>query len=80
MEDLLIRKNLNWTGHIMRLSAIRLPKQILFSQLASGNRERGRPRLRYKDTIKRNLKQRNIGLDNWISLTLQRATWRKAVK
>ena len=80
MESLLIRKNLRWTGHIMRLPPNRLPKQILFSQLASGNRERGRPRLRYKDTIKRNLKLRNIGLDNWANLTSQRATWRKAVK
>ena len=80
MESLLIRKNLRWTGHIMRLPPNRLPKQILFSQLASGNRERGRPRLRYKDTIKRNLKLRNIGLDNWANLTTQRATWRKAVK
>jgi hypothetical protein len=65
MEDLLIRKNLRWTGHI---------------QLASGSRDRGRPRLRYKDTIKRNLKRRNIRLDSWVYLTSQRAEWRKAVK
>ena len=31
MEDLLIRKNLRWTGHIMRMSPERLPKQILYS-------------------------------------------------
>ena len=78
MEELLIRKNLRWTGH-MRHSPDRLPKQILLVQLDSGNRERVRPRLRYKDAIKRNLMQRNIGLDTWISLTWQRATWRKAV-
>ena len=80
MEDLLIRKNLRWTGHVMRLSSDRLPKQILFSQLASGTRDRGRPRLRYKDTIKRNMKKRNIGLDSWVNLTSQRAKWRHAVK
>ena len=54
MEDLLIKKNLLWTGHLMRMSSDRLPKQILYSQLSSGHRQRGRPRLRFKDTIKRN--------------------------
>ncbi|KAK2181464.1 hypothetical protein NP493_388g00020 [Ridgeia piscesae] len=33
MEDLLIRKNPRWTGHLMRMSPDRLPKQILYSQL-----------------------------------------------
>ena len=51
MEDLLIRKNLRWTGHLMRMSTDRLPKQVLYSQLSSGHRKRGRPRLRFKDTI-----------------------------
>ena len=32
MEDLLIRNNLWWTGHLMRMSPDRLPKQILYSQ------------------------------------------------
>ena len=41
--DLLIRKNLRWTGHIMRKSPDRLPKQVLYSQLSSGNRKRGAP-------------------------------------
>ena len=41
MEDLLIRKNLRWTGHLMRMSPNRLPKQVLYSQLSSGHRKRG---------------------------------------
>ena len=40
MEDFLIRKNLRWTGHLMRMSPDRLPNQILYSQLSSGHRER----------------------------------------
>ena len=42
MEDLLIRKNLRWTGNLMRMSPGRLPKQVLYSQLSSGPRKRGR--------------------------------------
>ena len=33
MEDLLIRKNLRWTGHLMRMPTDCLPRQILYSQL-----------------------------------------------
>ena len=67
MEDLLIRKNLRWIGHLMRMSPDRLQKQILYSQLSSGHRKRGRPRLRFKDTIKRDLKLRDIKTDSWTS-------------
>ena len=80
MEDLLIRKNLRWTGHLMRMSSDRLPKQVLYSQLSSGHRKRGRPRLRFKNTIKRNLKLRDIKIDSWTSLSQQRDKWRARVK
>ena len=65
MEDRLIRNNLRWTGHLMSISPDRLPKQVLYSQLSSGHRKRGRPRVRFKDTIKRNLKLRDIKTDTW---------------
>ena len=80
MEDLLIRKNLRWTEHLMRMSPDRLPKQVLYSQLSSGHRKRGHPRLRFKDTIKRNLKLRDIKTDSWTSLSQQRDKWRATVK
>ena len=76
MEDLLIRKNLRWTGHLLRMPTDRLPRQVLYSQLPDGQRPRGRPRLRYKDTIKRNLKERDIDTNSWKSLVLQRDVWR----
>ena len=69
-----------WTGHLMRMSPHRLPKQILYSQLSSGGRKRGHPRLRFKDTIMRNLKLRDIKTDSWTSLSQQRGKWRTIVK
>ena len=80
MEDLLIRKNLRWTGHLMRMSPDRLPKHVLYSQLSSGHRKRGRPRLLFKDTIKRNQKLRDIKTDSWTSLSQQRDKLRAIVK
>ncbi|KAK2154902.1 hypothetical protein NP493_2128g00016 [Ridgeia piscesae] len=79
MEYLMIRKNLWWTGHLMRMSLDRLPKQVLYSQMSSGHRKRGHPRLRFKDTIKRNLKLRDIKTDTWTSLSQQRDKWRALV-
>ena len=66
MEDLLIRKNLRWTGHLMGMSPERLQSRFstLYSQLSSGHRKRGRPRPRFKDTVKRNLKLRDIKTDS----------------
>ncbi|KAK2163536.1 hypothetical protein NP493_1457g00020 [Ridgeia piscesae] len=51
------------TGHLMTMLPDRLPKQILYSELSSGHRKRGRPRLRFKDTIKRNLKHKDLNKD-----------------
>ena len=56
MEDLLMRKNTRWTGYLMRISPDIQSKQILYSQMSSGHRNRGRPRLRFKDAIKRDIK------------------------
>ena len=41
MGDLLIRKNVRWTGHLMRMSPDRLTKQILYSELFFGTEIEG---------------------------------------
>ena len=78
--SVVIRKNLQWTGHLMRMSPDRLPKQVLYSQLSSGHRKRGHSRLQFMDTIKRNPKLRDIKIDSWTSLSQQRDKWRATVK
>ena len=72
MEELLIKKNLCWTEHLLRMPTDRLPRQILYSQLPEGRR----PHLRYKDTIKRHLKKRDIDTTSWKSMVLQPDVWR----
>ena len=57
MGYLLIRKNLRRTGHLIRMSPDRLQKQIIYSQLSSGHRKKGRPRLLFKDTTNRTLQE-----------------------
>ncbi|KAK2176421.1 hypothetical protein NP493_663g02044 [Ridgeia piscesae] len=60
MEDLLIRKNLRWTGHLVRISPDRLPKQVLYSLSLSLTHTHTHKNTHLKDTIKRSLKARDI--------------------
>ena len=48
-----------------RFKDSRLPKQILYSQFREGSCKTGRPKLRYKGIIKRNLGLINISSHNW---------------
>lgn len=80
MEDILIEKNLRWLGHVHRMDQDRLPRQLLFSQLCKGRRNQGRPRLRYKDVVKRNMKVRQIPTNNWKMTASNRVAWRLAIK
>jgi len=80
IADLLIERNLRWTGHIQRMGTERLPRQLLYSQLCLGVRNQGRPRLRFKDVVKRNLKWRDIKPDSWKSIAGDRPAWRARIQ
>lgn len=80
MADILIERNLRWTGHVHRMSSERLPRQLLYSQLSSGKRNQGRPRLRFKDIVKRNLKWRDIKRDAWQAAAGDRPVWKNTIR
>ena len=83
----LSRERLRWTGHILR-SEERVLSEVLTFVPSGGKRGRGRPRLRFYDTIKADLKDRNIPVDTkkqsafWDVLTVRaedRCRWRKEI-
>ncbi|GFS27411.1 hypothetical protein ElyMa_005266600 [Elysia marginata] len=57
---LLTQRRLHWLGHVTRSHDSRLPKGILYKELASGSRPNGRPTFRYKDVCKQYLKTDGI--------------------
>ncbi len=59
----LTQRRLRWLGHVSRMYGKRIPKMLLYRDLVNRKRNIGRPRLRYKDACKRDLKKLNIGLD-----------------
>ena len=72
--------NLKWLGHVERMDHQRFPRQLLHSQLCKGKRNQGRPRLRFKDTVKRNLKKLDIDRSSWQRKVKDRAAWRKLTR
>jgi len=57
-----------------------LPKDNFYRQLPSAPRPVGRPKLRYKDVLKRDLKALSIDTENWEQLALDRASWRSLLQ
>ena len=84
----LARERLRWIGHVLRSEDAVLQEVLMFIP-EGGARRRGRPRLRYYDTVKTDLINRRITInarsqeDFWHELaeiTANRATWRSLVK
>ena len=77
---LLSQRRLRWLGHVRRMEDGRIPKDLLYGDLSEGSRPRGRPRLRFKDTCKRDLKSARIEVQSWEDMAESRDRWRAAVR
>ncbi|KAI8490935.1 hypothetical protein Bbelb_313540 [Branchiostoma belcheri] len=77
IEALVMRSQLRWSGHCVRMPDNRLPKQILYGQLEQGTRAKGGQRKRYKDTLKHYLKKGHIDPSNFQALCHNRSAWRQ---
>ena len=58
----------------------RLPKDVLYGQLATGTRSVGRPLLRFTDACKRDMRRGEADVDNWEAVADDRSAWRMLVK
>ena len=67
-------------GNALRMGAEQFPKFLLYSELVIGKRDRGCPKLRFKDVCKRDLKSLNIRTNEWELLANNRAKWRSTVR
>ena len=74
---LLRQRRLRWLGHVRRMQDGRIPKDLLYGELATGKRARGRPQLRFKDVCKRDMKALDMDIDGWEDLAQDRSRWRQ---
>ena len=53
LKSILIQMNLIRLGHLGKMGHEHLPRQILYSQLMEEKQNQGRPKLWFKDTVKK---------------------------
>ena len=68
MYTLLRQHRLHWLGHVYHMEDGQIPKDILYGELASGQRGIGCPQLRYKDACKRDMRALDININSWEEL------------
>ena len=76
---MILKYQLRWAGHVSRMEDHRLPKIVLYGELSTGHRERGAPKKRFKDSLKRSLTTCNIDHKQWSDLAADRVAWRHTI-
>ena len=79
VHALLGKRRLRWLGHVHRMDKHRIPRQILYGELAAGNRRRGRPHLRFKDACKSSMTSFQIDPATWEAAAENRSAWRHSL-
>jgi hypothetical protein len=65
-------QRLEWLGHVIRMNETRSVKKIFEGKL-EGRRGKGRPRLRWINNVKDDL--RKLGVKRWRTKALDREEW-----
>jgi hypothetical protein len=71
-------RRMRWAGHVARMGEVRCAYNILIGR-PEGRRPLGRPRRRWEDNIKMDLREIGFGDVGWIHLTQDRDRWRALV-
>ena len=79
IEAMLLKIQLRWAGHVSRMEDHRLPKIVLYGELSTGHTNRGAPKKRFKDTLKRSLSVADIDHHEWSTLAENRSSWRNTI-
>ena len=77
---LLKERHMRWLGHVTRMKDGRIPKDLLYGELATGKRPTGRPQLRFKNVCKRDLQALGINADSWEVTATDIDAWSNTVK
>jgi hypothetical protein len=71
-------RRMRWAGHVARMGEGRVVYRVLVGK-PEGKRPLERPRRRWDDNIKMNLREISINGVNWIQLAQERVQWRTFV-
>ena len=71
-------RRMRWAGHVARMGQGRGVHRVLVGK-PEGKRPLGRPRHRWEDNIKMDLKEVGGGFEDWMELAQDRDRWRALV-
>jgi hypothetical protein len=71
-------RRMRWTGHVARMGERRGAYRVLVGK-PEARRPLGRPRRRWEDNIKKDLREVGCGCVDWIGLAQDRDRWRALV-
>jgi len=71
-------KRMRWAGHVARMGQRRGVYRVLVGKL-EGRRPLGRPRRRWEDNIRMDLREVGCGGVDWMELAQDRDRWRALV-
>jgi hypothetical protein len=71
-------RRMRWAGHVARMGEGRGVYRVLVGR-PEGKRSLGKPRRKWEDNIKMDLREIGIGGANWIRLAQDRVQWRAFV-
>uniref|UniRef100_A0A0B7BSD9 C2H2-type domain-containing protein n=2 Tax=Arion vulgaris TaxID=1028688 RepID=A0A0B7BSD9_9EUPU len=80
INTILMKHQLRWAGHLVRMPDHRMPKILFYSEMSSGKRSRGGQKKRFKDTLKSSLKSFEIKIDSWEKAARDRTSWRSLLR
>ena len=64
--DIIVRKRLQWYGHVKRMQEERLPKLIM-EWIPGERRKSGRPRKTWMEGVRAAMKTRHLEEDQWLN-------------
>ena len=80
IESLIIKRQLHWVGHVVRMLENCLSKQLLFGELSEGHHSVGGQKKRFKDHLNALLKKRNIPSAELEVRATDRNGWRSSCR
>ena len=79
IEAMLMKLQLAWAGHVLRMDDHRLPAQCLYGEVKDHKRSAGGQEKRFKDATRSHLDNVGIKRNEWETLAADRPAWRSVI-